>query len=84
MDPIPVRLSEELQLRVDALADELSMSRSAVLRLAVRQWLDAVASKGINPMLREEPELPVTYRHPKRKQTRNPSKTRAQKGKPFE
>lgn len=56
MDPIPVRLSKELQARISAMSEELSISRSAVLRLAVRQWLDAVEKDGINPMMREEAE----------------------------
>jgi hypothetical protein len=33
----------------------MAISRSAVLRLAVRQWLDAAEHFGTNPMLREEP-----------------------------
>lgn len=55
MDPIPVRLPAELQARVDQLANKMAISRSAVLRLAVRQWLDAAEHFGTNPMLREEP-----------------------------
>ena len=54
MDPIPVRLPEDLQARVDALSKELSISRSSVLRLAIQQWLDAVELRGINPMLMEK------------------------------
>jgi Arc/MetJ-type ribon-helix-helix transcriptional regulator len=54
MDPIPVRLPEELQHRVDSLAKEMSISRSAVLRLAIQQWLNAVDARGINPMLNED------------------------------
>ena len=55
MDPIPVRLTDEMQSRVDTLAEELSLSRSAVLRLAVQQWLDAVDERGMNPLIMEEP-----------------------------
>ncbi len=53
MDPIPLRLTEDLQIRVDALSKELSISRSAVLRLAIQQWLDAAESRGLNPLLLE-------------------------------
>lgn len=55
MDPIPVRLPAELQARVDRLAVEMSISRSAVVRLAIQQWLDASDHHGVNPMLRETP-----------------------------
>lgn len=56
MGPIPVRLSPELQERIDKLAEKLSMSRSAVIRLAIRQWLDASEQRGINPILLQEQE----------------------------
>lgn len=55
MDPIPIRLTPEMQQQVDRLANELALSRSAVLRLAIRQWLEAHELHGINPMLRESP-----------------------------
>lgn len=70
MDPIPVRLSKELQARVSVLSEELSISRSAVLRLAVSQWLDAVEKRGTNPMLREEP---APFRAPPATSVRYPS-----------
>lgn len=54
MDPIPVRLPSDLQERVDAISKELSISRSAVLRLAIQQWLDAAEVRGLNPILRDE------------------------------
>jgi hypothetical protein len=57
MDPIPLRLTEDLQNRVDALSKELSISRSAVLRLAIQQWLDAAESRGLNPLLLEGAQL---------------------------
>ena len=50
MKPIPVRLPTELQARVDSLAREMSISRSAVLRLAIQQWLDAAEKHGTNPL----------------------------------
>jgi DNA-binding MurR/RpiR family transcriptional regulator len=53
MDPIPVRLPLDLHTRVDKLAAELSISRSAVLRLAIQQWLDASDLHGLNPLLRD-------------------------------
>lgn len=49
-DPIPVRLSPDLQQRVDRLCAKLELSRSAILRLAVGQWLDAVDIHGLNPL----------------------------------
>ena len=60
MDPIPVRLPADLQARVDGLAKEMAISRSAVLRLAIQQWLDAVDVHGINPLLAEgePPKVP--------------------------
>jgi hypothetical protein len=54
MDPIPVRLPDELHARVDQIADRLSLSRSAVLRLAIQQWLDAEELHGTNPLLLRE------------------------------
>jgi predicted transcriptional regulator len=53
MDPIPVRLPEDLQKRVDFIAQQMSISRSAVLRLAVRQWLDAAGVQEMNPIKRQ-------------------------------
>jgi len=52
-DPIPVRLSPELQKRVDDLCKDLALSRSAVLRMAVKQWLDATDTKAMNPLVQE-------------------------------
>jgi metal-responsive CopG/Arc/MetJ family transcriptional regulator len=51
MVPIPVRLSPELLARLDRVAGEMSISRSAVLRLAVQQWLDATERFGSNPLM---------------------------------
>ena len=53
LDPIPVRLTPDLQGRLDRLCEHLSLSRSAILRLAIRQWLDATEAHGINPMLND-------------------------------
>jgi hypothetical protein len=33
------------------MAEQMSLSRSAVIRLAVQQWLDAVEQHGLNPLL---------------------------------
>jgi hypothetical protein len=52
--PIPVRLTEDLKNHVDSFAKRMSISRSAILRLAVQQWLNAVDARGINPMLNED------------------------------
>jgi hypothetical protein len=57
MDAIPVRLPHDLQNRVEAISKELSISRSAVVRLAIQQWLDAAEIRGLNPILREEIEV---------------------------
>jgi metal-responsive CopG/Arc/MetJ family transcriptional regulator len=51
MVPIPVRLSAELLARLDRVAGEMSISRSAVLRLAIQQWLDATERFGSNPLM---------------------------------
>ncbi|MFT4175518.1 MAG: ribbon-helix-helix protein, CopG family [Luteolibacter sp.] len=56
MGPIPVRLSPELQERVDTLAEKMSMTRSAVIRLAIRQWLDASEERELNPILSRDQE----------------------------
>jgi predicted transcriptional regulator len=73
MDPIPVRLPHDLQDRVDAISKELSISRSAVLRLAIQQWLDAAEVRGLNPILRDhEPSLVVRDE----KSTPRPSKSK--------
>ena len=53
MDPIPIRLPADLQASVDRLAEELSISRSAVLRLAIRHWVDAANRHGLNPLIHE-------------------------------
>jgi Arc/MetJ-type ribon-helix-helix transcriptional regulator len=58
MDPIPVRLPEDLQKRVDFIAQQMSISRSAVLRLAVRQWLDAAGVQEMNPIKRQMERKP--------------------------
>lgn len=50
MDPIPVRLNEELQARIDFLAQKMALSRSAVMRLAIQQWTDAATLHGLNPL----------------------------------
>lgn len=54
MAPIPVRLTQELLARIDRLAKEMSISRSAVMRLAIRQWLEAVESRCLNPLVGAE------------------------------
>jgi hypothetical protein len=61
MNPIPVRLPDELHARVDSMAKKMSISRSAVLRMAIQQWIDAVAVHGENPLLKgeERPETSV-------------------------
>ena len=45
MSPIPVRFSEELIVRVDAIAKSLALSHAAVMRLAVNQWFEAGGDK---------------------------------------
>lgn len=50
MDPIPVRLNEELQARIEHLARRMALSRSAVMRLAIQQWTDAATLHGLNPL----------------------------------
>lgn len=54
MGPIPVRLTSELQERIDTLAEQLSMTRSGVIRLAIRQWLDASERRQLNPIILQE------------------------------
>lgn len=51
MIPLPVRLPDEMVARLDRMAEQMSLSRSAVIRLAVQQWLDAVEQHGLNPLL---------------------------------
>lgn len=58
MDPIPVRLPEPLRDRVDQVAERLSISRSAVLRMAIQQWLDAAEKHGSNPLLAVPDDIP--------------------------
>ncbi|MGA0846541.1 MAG: hypothetical protein ACO3RV_08385, partial [Luteolibacter sp.] len=50
---------QDLQDRVDTISKELSVSRSAVLRLAIQQWLDAAEVRGLNPILREDMDKAV-------------------------
>ena len=59
MVPIPVRMSTELLARLDRVAGEMSISRSAVLRLAIQQWLDATERFGSNPLM--VPEQPPRH-----------------------
>lgn len=51
MTPLPIRLPDEMVIRVDQMAAHTSLSRSAVIRLAVRHWLEAVDQHGLNPLL---------------------------------
>jgi len=51
MIPLPVRLPAPLIIRLDRMAKQMSVSRSALIRLAVQQWIDAVENHGINPLL---------------------------------
>lgn len=53
-DPIPVRLTPELLAKVDRVCKELTLSRSAVLRLALKQWLEAVDVLELNPLILRE------------------------------
>ena len=45
MSPIPVRFSEELMTRVDAISKSTALSHASVMRLAVNQWFEAGGDK---------------------------------------
>jgi predicted transcriptional regulator len=53
MNPIPIRLPDDLHVRVDRLAQKMALSRSAVVRMAIEQWIDAEALNGGNPLLKK-------------------------------
>ena len=45
MSPTPVRFSEELITRVDAISKSTALSHASVLRLATTQWFEAGGDK---------------------------------------
>ena len=45
MSPTPVRFSEELITRVDAISKSTALSHASVLRLATNQWFEAGGDK---------------------------------------
>jgi predicted transcriptional regulator len=45
MSPTPVRFSEELITRVDAISKSTSLSHASVMRLAINQWFEAGGDK---------------------------------------
>jgi hypothetical protein len=45
MSPTPVRFSEELISRVDAISKSTALSHASVLRLAINQWFEAGGDK---------------------------------------
>lgn len=79
MDPIPVRLSADIQDRVDRLADKLSVSRSAILRMAIGHWLDAAELQQLNPLLREQDGAASAAASAKRRKVSYPAKKAAKK-----
>jgi predicted transcriptional regulator len=51
MDPVLVRLPQDLQARVDKIASQLDVTRAVVLRLAIARWVEASEKEGLNPLL---------------------------------
>jgi hypothetical protein len=78
MDPIPIRLPQEIQDQIHAVATRMGLSKASVARMAITQWLEAAEYYGVNPVMRagllKNKQLPAVKEAPSRAPRRKPSK----------